>query len=152
MLSFSYHEISKASWCMSVCVCVCVFIPIILVHHVSKNICILLTFSLLFITKFCYLWFFLRVCLFFFTCCHGTVPRFIRYSVGGVRFIRYSVGGVRFIRCSVGGVHFYIFLIIRIHLFWEKIIIDAPCHIFSVVITVSSYLYTPTFNLCFSNS
>jgi len=36
-------------------VCMCVLILVILVHHVSKNICILLTYSLLFIVKFGYL-------------------------------------------------------------------------------------------------
>jgi hypothetical protein len=55
MPSFPYQEISKVSWC----VCVYVFIIIILVHHVTKNICdvtknicVLLTHSRFLISNF----------------------------------------------------------------------------------------------------
>jgi hypothetical protein len=61
-----------------------VFSLIVLVQLVSKIICILLTYSILLIIKFCYLQFFFLVC--FVTCTPRTLPRFAWYNVGGVQY------------------------------------------------------------------
>ena len=56
-----YHEVSLTNWC--VWVCVCVFSLMTLVHYTGKIIFILLTNSSLLIIKFCYLYFFLSLCV-----------------------------------------------------------------------------------------